>query len=293
MQTEVRPALSLPGECLVVALGERRFRVERPWGALPTGAGKVTDVAVDGANRVYVLTRRDHYVDAPRDCVHVLAPDGAHLASWGAERILDAHMLAVDPSGRVWVVDRDCHEIVAFDAEGRELETRGRRHRPLEPFNHPSAVAFTHEGDMIVADGYAGGSLHRFDADGRHLHRWGAVGTAQGEFLTVHGLWVLPDGRIAVADRENHRVQLFTPDGTCDAVWTGFHRPSDIWGDSTGQLYVADGIPTLSLFDGAGQRLGRCRPVLNGAHGIHGDSTGHLFLAEGNPSRITRLVPFS
>ena len=37
--------------------------------------------------------------------------------------------------------------------------------------------------------------------------------------------------------------------------------------------------------------LARCRPVLNGAHGIWGDAAGNLYLAEMNPSRVTKLTP--
>ena len=37
--------------------------------------------------------------------------------------------------------------------------------------------------------------------------------------------------------------------------------------------------------------LGRCRPVLNGAHGMARTPDGGFPPAEGNPSRLTRLVP--
>jgi peptidylglycine monooxygenase len=108
--------------------------------------------------------------------------------------------------------------------------------------------------------------------------------------MTVHGIWLCNDGRIVVADRENNRLQVFTKAGKLIAVWGGFHRPSDIWGDAEGRLYVSDGIPTLTCLAPDGSRIGRCRPVLNGAHGLTGASDGTLYLAEGTPSRITRLV---
>jgi peptidylglycine monooxygenase len=40
-----------------------------------------------------------------------------------------------------------------------------------------------------------------------------------------------------------------------------------------------------------GTLLARCRPVLNGAHGMWGDAEGNLYMAEMNPSRITKLTP--
>ena len=202
-------------------------------------------------------------------------------------------MIACDPGGSIWVVDRDAHEIVAFDPDGTERMALGRRHRPLEPFNHPSDVAFGGDGTIWVADGYGAGRVHAFAPDGAALRGWGEVGTEPGAFLTAHGIWAGRDGRILVADRENDRVQVFDPDGGLHAIWTGFHRPSDIWGDGAGRLYVSDGVPTLTMLDEDGVRLGRCRPVLNGAHGLWGGRDGHLFLAEGNPSRITRLTPLA
>jgi hypothetical protein len=48
-------------------------------------------------------------------------------------------------------------------------------------------------------------------------------------------------------------------------------------------------VPSLQKVGPKGERLGRCRPMLNGAHGISGTPDGDILLAEGNPSRITRL----
>lgn len=280
----------MTGEGFVVALGERRYRVERPFGALD-GLGKVTDVAIDGRGRVAVLLRSDPYCDAPADPVRLLTPEGAPVGSFGGDVVADAHKIAADPQGRLWVVDRDAHEIVGFDLDGRPFARLGRRHGPGEPFNHPSDIAFASDGTIAVADGYANGKVHILGPDLGHRLSFGAVGVAPGEFLTVHGIWVCGDGRIAVADRENHRVQIFGQDGALLAVWTGFHRPSDIWGDGEGCLHVSDGIPTLTRLASDGARLGRCRPVLNGAHGITGGPDGVFYLAEGSPSRVTKLTP--
>lgn len=274
---------------LRVALGDRRYRVERPWGDIRP-PGKVTDVAALPDGRVAVLLRSDPFVDARSDAIALLDSEGRFLRSFGGE-LSDAHKIAADARGLLWVVDRDAHVVVAFDAEGREQARLGRTHEPLAPFNHPSDVAVSPDGRIVVADGYAGGHVHVFAPDLTPLASFGAVGEGPGEFLTVHGVWATGDGRILIADRENHRLQVFDHGGALLAVWRGFHRPSDIWGDAAGRLVVSDGVPTLSLLAPDGERLGRCRPVLNGAHGICGDAMGRFYLAEGSPSRITRLTP--
>lgn len=277
-------------ESLIVALGERRYRVERPWGAIPKDA-RLTAVTVDSAGRVYVLTRGDPSVAPHNDPVLVLDGEGRLLGRFGGSRLFDPHMIACDAQDRLWIVDRDAHEIIAFDTDGRERAALGKRHGPLEPFNHPTDIAFARDGTILVSDGYAAGRIHRFAPDLTPLASWGSVGRAPGAFLTVHSVWALQNGNVVVADRENQRLQLFTADGALIAVWGGFHRPSDIWGDAQGLLYVSDGIPTLTCLAPDGTVLGRCRPVLNSAHGLWGDAQGRIYLAENNPNRMTRLTP--
>lgn len=276
---------------LFVALGARRYRIERPWGELPDDGAIVSDVVTDRSGRVYVYRRTDSYVDAPASPVVVLDQDGRRVAAWGQELIQDAHFLGCAADGRLFLVDRDAHEIVICDASGQRLGGLGRRHQPLQPFNHPSGVAIAPNGEVYVADGYSGSLVHRFAADGTRIGGWGEPGDGPGQFSTPHAVEVMADGRIAVADRENHRVQIFTPEGRLLAIWGGFHKPMDLWCDPAGCLHVTDQVPRLSLLSPMGELIGRCRPVLNGAHGISGDGQGRLYLAEISPSRITRLVP--
>ena len=200
---------------LFVRLGETRYRVERPWGEVPTGCGAPSDVACDAEGRVYVQLRQDPMTDPENPGVVVLAPDGRRIDAWGGAEIADGHMLSVHPDGRVFVVDRDAQEIIVFSRDGRRLGGLGRRHHPGEPFNAPCDVAFGPDGSIYVADGYAASVVHRFSAEGTPMGHWGREGTGPGEFSTPHSVWVLPDGRVTVADRENNRVQVFTADGSC------------------------------------------------------------------------------
>lgn len=276
---------------LRVALGGRLYGVERPWGALPPTPGRVTDLAVDRDGLVHVLLRRDSAVDPDGPCVVTLAADGRFLRSWGEALCLDAHKIATMPVGGLAIVDRDAHRILFCDDEGRVQKQIGESHRPGQPFNHPSDIAFAPDGGFYVADGYGNGHIHRFDASGSLIASWGSVGTAPGAFLTPHGICVLSDGRVIVADRENSRVQSFSAEGACLAVWDAFLRPQDVVADAEDRIHVCDSIPTLSLLSPDGALLGRCRPVLNGAHGLWLGAAGDIFLAETNPNRITRLFP--
>ena len=276
---------------LRVALGEGLYAVERPFGQFEPGTALVSDVAVDSVGSVYVLLRSDPLVDPPAAPVVVLDAEGRVLRSFGRGHVADAHMLAIDGDDRIYVVDRDAHEIVMFDPSGQRIGSIGARDRPGQPFSHPSAVAIGPDGDIYVADGYGAHCVHRFDRDGRLLSSWGERGVEAGQFSTPHGICVLADGRVAVADRENDRVQLFSPHGAWLADWRHIPRAMDIWRDGEGHVYVTDQVPRLTRFDADGRVTGCCRPVLNGAHGIWGASDGTLYLAEVSPSRLTRLRP--
>ncbi|MFZ4534172.1 MAG: hypothetical protein ACOYOJ_20485 [Alsobacter sp.] len=275
---------------LRVELGGRVHAVERPFGTIASSAGRVTDVAVDKGGNVHVLLRRDPLTEASGPAVLVFERDGRSLGAWG-EEIADAHMIACDAEGRMWVTDRDAHEVIAFTPQGARVASLGTRHSPGQPFGHPSDIAFGPAGEVYVGDGYGHALVHRFDSTLRPELRWGGIGTGPGRFVTAHGIWVCGDGKVVVADRENNRLQVFDRGGAFIRVIDGFHRPSDIWGDDEGRLFVTDGVPSLTCLSPDFERIGRCRPVLNGAHGLWGTADGLLYLAEGNPSRITRLVP--
>ncbi|QIE56753.1 peptidase [Pikeienuella piscinae] len=273
---------------LTVALGDRRYRVERPFFA-NEGPGAVSDVAICADGTTLALIRTDPLVGPVGPAVFELNADGGIQASWGDDLILDAHMVAAAPDGRVFVVDRDAHEIVICK-DRRRVGGIGTRHGPLQPFNHPTSVAFAPDGDIYVSDGYANHRVHRFAPDGRLIGSWGEAGDGPGAFMNPHSVWVRTDGNVVVVDRENDRLQLFTPDGELLDIWTGFVKPLDVWGDAEDNLYVTDFIPSLTMLSADGVRIGRCRPVLNGAHGITGDAEGNLFLAEPSPSRISKLA---
>ena len=76
---------------LIVALGDRHYRVTRPFGAWPTNTGKVSDVTVAPDGRVYVLLRHDPLVDPDDPRVIILAPDGAYLGGFGGAEIGRQH----------------------------------------------------------------------------------------------------------------------------------------------------------------------------------------------------------
>jgi len=95
-------------------------------------------------------------------------------------------------------------------------------------------------GELYVADGYGNCRVHRFSADGDLIQSWGEIGTGPGEFHLPHGIACDAEGRVLVCDRENDRIQVFSPDGVFLDQWTDVQRPCDLAVDADGLIYVAE-----------------------------------------------------
>ena len=270
-------------------IGGIAYEVIRHWAPLPQGIapGRVSTLAVDSNGRLYVLRR------GANPPIVVYEPDGRFADSFGDGLIFDAHGIAIDQKDRVYVVDRDAHQVFCFSTDGVLQGTLGERHRPAwdAPFNHPTDVAPAADGRLFVSDGYGNGNVHVFAADGTYEFTFGRVGRGRGEFMTPHALIIDGRGRVVVADRENNRVQLFDRAGGWLGQYDGLCRPMDVFERADGVLLVTDAVPSINAFAPDGTRIGRGRPSLNGAHGITGDAAGTLYLAEIDPNSITLLRP--
>ena len=271
---------------LVVALGDRRYRVFRRWGELPDGIslGHVSKVAADSHGNVYVSQRIDPQVV-------VFSPDGKYLRSWGSGVLADPHGIFVTADDRVLVVDRGGHQVLGFDAEGELLFTLGERERPRlqAPFNHPTDVAVAPNGDMYVSDGYGNSAVHRFSADGELVRTWGKPGNGPAEFTTPHGIWVLSDGRVLVGDRENSRIQIFDAEGDYLSEWDDVYKPMDIFADPDDAVYVSDQTPRVTKFSSDGEVVGRCMAAPEEGHGIRSDPAGNIFVVDTATDYLIKL----
>jgi peptidylglycine monooxygenase len=247
---------------------------------------RVSQVAVESSGRVHVLRRGE-------PPVIVYEPDGTFVRSYGAGEIFDSHGISIDAWDRVWVADRDAHQIIAVDLSGQRLLRIGDRHQPKweAPFNHPTRAAVAPDGAVFVADGYGNARIHEFSPEGDWRSSFGEIGAGPRQFMTPHSVIVDRERRLLVCDRENDRVQVFTPDGLWLADWKSLCRPMDLCEREDGVVLVTDQVPSVTAFAPDGARIDRARPSLNGAHGIALGRTGEIYLAEIEPSSVTKLIP--
>ena len=108
--------------------------------------------------------------------------------------------------------------------------------------------------------------------------------------------------RVWVADRENHRIQIFDKKGSLLTIWHHIHRPCGMEITGNGELvYVGELAPAfgfsqnypnvggrISIYDLKGNRLARLGDIRAGEgphqflapHGIAVDSRGDIYVAE-------------
>lgn len=166
---------------------------------------------------------------------------GAVLANFGAGIMVVPHGLHVDREGNVWVADfagneagTKGHQVHKFSRTGELLMSLGMAGQPGSApgqFNQPNHAVVGPDGSIYVAEGHQGqgmttpaalregiergasARISKFTPDGKFIKAWGQLGVRHGEFRTPHALAFDSKGRLWVADRGNHRLEIFDQEG--------------------------------------------------------------------------------
>jgi sugar lactone lactonase YvrE len=268
--------------------------------------------------------------------VHKLDAEGNILKSFGAGMFVFPHRIYQDREGNVWVVDMrglnqreklkypDAkpagHTVVKFDQDGKVLMTIGRPGVAGNPqdgaLTEPCSIVVAPNGELFVAEGHSGqqpnapadtvARISRFTKDGKFIRSFGRLGSGPAEFKTPHDLAMDARGRLLVADRGNHRIQVLDQDGNFIAEWKQFGRPSGI-ALRDGSIYVADSesngvapnpgwLRGIRVGDAAtGQVLYRIPDPLemkgtSAAEGLAVDMLGNVYGGEVGPRQLAKHI---
>ena len=268
--------------------GQYRYDLIEDWARLPSGQsfGRVTGVAVDSRERVYVCQQLK---DPP---ILVFDKDGSYLSSWGAGAIGEPHTIYIAPDDLMYLADRGDHVVAKLTLDGEPLVLMGNRGRPSDtgctedegvvlragaPFNRPTRLCPSPSGDLYASDGYRNSRVHRFSPDGELIRSWGTPGrTSPGEIYSPHCVWVDREGLVYVCDRKNDRIQIFSPAGEFVGQWADVPGATDICMDADGMVYVCErqgeSESWISVRDKSGNVLERwasprCHQILVDSHG--------------------------
>ncbi|MFO1022653.1 MAG: peptidyl-alpha-hydroxyglycine alpha-amidating lyase family protein [Planctomycetales bacterium] len=235
----------------LVGTGDWKYSAHSTWDQRPAEMTwmEVTAVATDSHNRVFVFNRGPHPV-------MIFDAEGNFLSSWGAGLFARPHGITIGPDDSVYCTDDLDHTVRKFTPEGQLLLTLGTSGKPSAtgatsvdfrtiervgaPFHFPTNVALSSSGEIYVSDGYGNARIHKFSPDGKLLLSWGEVGAAPGQFKIPHGIALDAQDRVYVADRENSRIQVFSPEGKFLSEMRDIARPCQVAFDPAGNLFVAE-----------------------------------------------------
>lgn len=289
---------------VILGQGEHRYRVVENWAKVPDDwqLMDVAAVAVNSRDEVFVFNRGAHPM-------MVFDQDGNFLRSFGEGLFGRPHGLHIGPDDALYCTDDGDHTVRKCDANGKvllEIGVPGKAAPFMSgwPFHRCTHTALGPDNHIFVSDGYGNACVHKYTPDGRFVKSWGEPGTGPGQFNLVHNIVADDDGWIYVADRENHRVQVFDGEGRYETQWNNLHRPSALLmprgkcptclvgelgpGMKVNQSYLNIG-PRLSLLDNKGNLIARLGGE-NGPgqepgkflapHGLARDSVGAIYVGE-------------
>jgi DNA-binding beta-propeller fold protein YncE len=192
---------------------------------------------------------------------------GAVLANIGKGVMVTPHGIALDSQGNVWIADfagnkagTKGHQVHKFSPKGEKLLSLGMAGKPGNAdgqFNQPNDVVIGPDGSIYVSDGHdaqgmtttqaiaeglkrgATSRISKFSPDGKFIKSWGTIGVKHGEFRTPHALAFDAKGRLWVADRGNHRLEIFDQEGKYLESRYAYGRISGFT-FSRGQVYAID-----------------------------------------------------
>jgi len=287
----------------IVGSGDFKYRIVENWAKLPDGWSfkEVAAVGVDNQDRVYAFNRGEHPM-------MVFDREGNFLKSWGEGLWPRAHGLQMGPDDSIYMTDDGAHCVRKCTLDGKILLEIGIPGKPApymsgEPFHRCTHTALSPRGEIYVSDGYGNARVHKYSPDGKLMLSWGEPGTDPGQFNIVHNICADADGWVYVADRENHRVQVFDGNGRYEAQWNNLHRPCGLYmpyirhpvcyiGELGPGMAVNRNSPNLgarvSIVDHQGKllaRIGDPHPGLAptqfiGPHGVAVDSRGDIYVGE-------------
>jgi sugar lactone lactonase YvrE len=261
----------LPNPAPVVTRNWGQLPTGRKWG---TTAGIDVD-PIDGNIWAYERCGAGTAGGGPVDCDNTPVDPifkfdrktGAVLANFGKGVMVTPHGIALDKEGNVWIADfagnkagTKGHQVHKFSPKGEKLLSlgvAGKAGNADGEFNQPNDVVVGPDGSIYVADGHeaqgmitanavaegikrgATSRISKFSPEGKFIKSWGGIGVRHGEFRTPHALVFDARGRLWVADRGNHRIEIFDQNGTYLESRYMFGRPSGLFikGDT---VYVID-----------------------------------------------------
>ena len=195
-----------------------------------------------------------YVVDGGNHRIVVFDLNGKYLFQFGGKGSKNGQMnypvgIFAATNKRIYVADSGNHRIQIFSADGSYLssfniESNKKPRRPIDVIRH------SRTGNIIVSS--SSHNLMVYSPNGKLLDKWGGNGMNQGEFRYPATISEMKDGRIAVIDVLNSRLQVFDVDGKVSMVVGGWGvlpgqlvRPKGVAIDRNDNFYISDSYMNL------------------------------------------------
>lgn len=284
------------------ALNSQFFHTVQIIGTRGTGAGqfnKPRSLALDLQDNLYVVDMTGR--------VQKFSTNGAFVSSWQMPQTDKGKPKGMcrDHHGNIVVVEPHYARINHFSPAGQLVHQWGTPGAAPGLLTLPRDVAVNSAGQILLAEYTTVDRVQVFSPRGEKLlHTFGQPGTSKSEFQRAEGLATDDQNRIYVADSCNHRVQVFSADGTfLYAYGQAGNRPGDlsypydIAVDSEGFQFVCEfGNSRLQVFDPTGRPIeiigqaGAAPGQFNNPWAVALDSQGNLYVADSQNHRVQKLV---
>jgi hypothetical protein len=245
-----------------------------------------------------------------RNCILVVDGSGTLVESWTQwDKLFEGgggpHKIRInpyDPERHVWVVNDARHVIYEFTNDGKQLvRTLGEADVAGEDARHfgrPQDIAWLPDGSLLVADGLGNSRIAKFDRNGAFVMAWGTRGSGPGQFSGPHGIATDRNRRVLVADRTNHRIQVFDENGKYLDQFPNIQQPYHIRISDDGFLWVFSGpLDKFLKYDLNGHLLyawgthGTTPGLFWAVHEYSADTDGNLYTAEVFGGRAQKFKP--
>ena len=167
------------------------------------------------------------------------------------------HQISIDSFGYVYLTDKNSHQIIKFDKNGKFIKVLGTRGSEAGQFYRPHGIVFDSNNNMYITD-MRNSRVQVLDKDFNLITQWGSYGNESGQFsLTFPGIDIDENaGLVFVVDKLLTNIQIFDQTGKFISKFgskgTGegqFKRPEDIAIDPQGRILVCDtGNSRIQIF---------------------------------------------
>ena len=238
-----------------------------------------------------------------------------------AQHLSGPNGLFVDAGGNLYVAEEYGSRVLKYNSGGANVLNIGKagfQDQTPNTFNYPKDVALDVSGNIWVVDNHR---VSQFNAAGENLQVFPSwdnepwrCDSDNGHFCEPRSIAFDDAGRMFVADRWNHRVQVFSMSsgspvyidtigvtGESGSDSTHFNAPSQIAFDSSGRLYIADvnnfrvqrcaygAVWTCETFHGTGIE-GDGPAQLRWAFDLGIDKNDNIYIADGGNGRVKKCT---